>query len=200
MPLEARQALPQVGVHALIGGQLRQRAPAARLGQDELRRDRRAIAVRGAEVELDRQERLEVGVEQRVLAPPETRHQDQPAGLLGDQSLEHAALLGTELVRPRANVTKEHHVVRDQLLARREGVDVVWSAPDALEAGMEQEAVDLDTRVTNHRVAQVAVFPARHRLDEQHTQRLLAHLELGAHMVVPLVDLARLHRDHALEN
>ena len=148
--------------------------------------DPRAPAAGLGRVEHDRAEVAQLGVEQRELAPLPARHEDQAARLVLDQPLQQPALLGRQLAVFHADVAQEDHVELGELVeAGGKLLDVVLVAAARLaQPRMEQQARELDARVAREGVAQVAVFPARIRLDDQHAQLLLADRDRGRQLVV----------------
>ncbi len=112
------------------------------------------------------------------------RHEDEPGGLVAHGFLQRVALLVRELAWVSADVADEDHVVLRELLVLRKSVEVVLAAADFAEVGLKEERVDLDARVALEGVAQVAIFPARERVDDEHAELFLAHGERRLERVV----------------
>ncbi len=117
------------------------------------------------------------GIEQRELASLPAGHEDQAAGLPLDQTLQQPALLGGQLAVTDADVAQKNDVeFRELVEPRRKLLDVILIAASPLaQSRMEQSRHDdFDARIAGEGVAQIAVFPPRIRLDDEHFQFLFA--------------------------
>ena len=113
-------------------------------------------------------------------------HEYQSAGLMLDESFEQPAVLCSELSLFDSHVTEKNDIVFSQLVeARGELLDVVLVARAYLaEARMVQQARQGNTRIARQGVAQIAIFPARNRFDEQHAKLFLADSDRRGELIV----------------
>ena len=101
-------------------------------------------------------------------------------------SSRHCSAVNWPSPTPGKGVAEEDHVeLRELVEPVRKLLDVVLvPSPRLAQAGLEEQAGDLDARVARQCISQVAILPPRVRLDDQDLELLLADRDRLARLVV----------------
>ncbi len=96
-------------------------------------------------------------------------HEDETAGLVLDEAFEPAAFFGSELTIFLSDIAEKDDIVLGKFVETfGELLDVIFVAAAWLaEAGMKEETGEADAGIARQSVAEVTVFPARVRFDEE---------------------------------
>ena len=176
IPLKAGERLPHGRI--LVGGvgETREQARTPLVGERESPRRRRAGSLGAGLVEDHREEIAERRLRKRHLMPQPARHEDEPRGLIFDELLEKPAVVLGELTGIDSDVAEEDDIERRQLLDRPGKLldCILRAAADLRQPGLKEETGKLDAGIAGEGVAEVAVFPPRHALDEEDAELLLA--------------------------
>ena len=194
-PVKTGEHFPNLVVHHFVGVEACEQMAASAVREREHRLVLQADAGGLGVVEHDRHQLLQLAVHQRevIAAPP--RHEDQPAALLLDEALDQLGVFLAQLPFADADVAEKNHVVTRQHFARTgEGGEVVAPAAGA-DVWVKQHAAQVHTGVAGEGVSQEAVFPARLRIDDQHSQLDHAHGDVKRRRVIVAQPLVRLDRE-----
>ena len=203
VPEKSRQPAPHRLVRARIRREHREPVVASAESQLKLRLAccRESAACREVHharalfvIRLHRHEIPERRIFQRPLPAERAGQKDEAARLLFDQSAQHRCLLGRDHAFRHADIAEEDHIVALQIFALcRERREIPRALAHA-DLRMEEHRVHLHAGVAHERIPQVAEFPPRLRIHDEHLQRLLAHRHVEFLLVVLRKNFVLLHR------
>ena len=195
VPLEAGQVFPYFGVLFLRVGELREQAALAEFGELEVAWRARAPAAGLGVVEQrpgrDRLSGVSSSENSRPWMPgrntsPLAWNSTSPRSRRHSSTVSWLSSMPTSPRNTTSNLDKCFERVGKLL-------DVVLvAAAHFVEPRVEQQAGKLDARIARQGVPQIAILPARHRLDQQHAELFFADRDRHREAVVVGDGFARL--------